>query len=58
VERAALQRGNPFGHELSPTIDQARVLGTVCERAARDLVVVGFVGDMTPSTPSSYRLHH
>src|SRR5262249_7889903 len=38
------QRGNSFGDQLTAAVDQARLLGAVLERAARDLVVVGLVG--------------
>ena len=34
----------PFGDELRAAVDEARLLGAVLQRAARDLVVVGFVG--------------
>ena len=44
VEGAALQRGEPFGHELAAAVDQARLFGAVLQRAARNVVVVGFVG--------------
>ena len=44
VKRAALQRRQPLGHELRAAVDQARLLGAVLQRAARDVVVVGFVG--------------
>ena len=43
-KRAALQRGDPFGDELRAAVDQARLLGAVLQRAARDVVVVGLVG--------------
>ena len=43
VEGAGLQRGQPFGHELLPAVDQARLLAAVLKGAARDVVVVGFV---------------
>jgi hypothetical protein len=44
VERAALQRRNAFGDELGAAVDQARLLGAVVQRLARNLVVVGLVG--------------
>ena len=44
VERAALQRGKPFGDQLRAAVDQPRLLGAVLQRLARDLVVVGLVG--------------
>ncbi len=44
VERTALDRGNALGDELRPALDQARVLGAIGERLARDFVVVGLVG--------------
>ena len=44
VERAALQRREPLGHQLRPAVDQARLLGAVGQRLARDLVVVRLVG--------------
>ena len=44
VEGAALDRGDAFGDELRPAFDQARLLGAVGERLARDLGVVGLVG--------------
>ena len=44
VEGAALQRRQAFGGELGAAVDQARLLGAVLERAARDVVVVGLVG--------------
>ncbi len=40
VERAALQRGQPFGDELCAALDQARLFRAVRHRLARDLVVV------------------
>ena len=43
VEGAALQRREPFGHELRAAVDQPRLLGAVLERLARDVVVVGLV---------------
>jgi hypothetical protein len=43
VEGAALQRGDAFGSELGAAVDQARLLGAVAERPARDVVVVGLV---------------
>ena len=44
VEGAALQRRDPFGDHLRAAVDEARLLGAVLQRLARDLVVVGFVG--------------
>ena len=44
VERAALQRRDAFGDELRAAVDQARLLGAVLQRPARDVVVVRFVG--------------
>ena len=43
VEGAALQRGHAFGHQLLAALDQARLLGAVAHRLARNLVVVGLV---------------
>jgi hypothetical protein len=43
VERAALERREPFGDELRAAVDEARLLGAVRERAAGDVVVVGLV---------------
>ena len=43
VERAALQRGEALGHELRAAVDQARLLGAVLQRLARNLVVVRLV---------------
>ncbi len=34
----------PFVHELAAAVDEPRLFGAVLERAARDLVVVLFVG--------------
>ena len=34
----------PFGDQLRAAVDQARLLGAVLQRAARDVVVVGLVG--------------
>ena len=44
MKGAGLQGSDPFGHELAATVDEARFLGAVLQRATRDLVVVGFVG--------------
>ena len=44
MEGAALQRREAFGGELGAAVDQARLLGAVLERPARDVVVVGLVG--------------
>ena len=44
VERAALQGGDPFRHQLRTAVDQPRPLGAVLARAAGDIVVVGLVG--------------
>ena len=44
MEGAALQRRDAFGGELGAAVDQARLLGAVLERPARDVVVVGLVG--------------
>ncbi|OQC05764.1 MAG: hypothetical protein BWX79_02225 [Alphaproteobacteria bacterium ADurb.Bin100] len=44
VEGAALQRGNAFGRQLAAAVDQARLLGAVFHRLARDFVVIGLVG--------------
>ena len=43
MERAALQHGQPFGHELPAAVDQPRFLRAVLQRAPRDIVVIGFV---------------
>ncbi len=44
VEGAALQRGDAFGHQLAAAVDQAGLFGAVLQGAARDFVVVRFVG--------------
>ena len=44
VEGAALKRGDALGDQLRAAVDQASLFGAVLERAARDFVVVGFVG--------------
>src|SRR5690606_12870307 len=44
VEGAGLQGRDAFSHQLRPAVDQARVLGAVFHGAARDGVVVVFVG--------------
>ena len=44
VERAALQRRDPFGDELRAAVDQARLLRAVLQRPSRDVLVVGLVG--------------
>ncbi len=44
VERARLQRRDPFGDERGAAVDEARRLRAVCQRAARNVVVVGLVG--------------
>jgi hypothetical protein len=43
VERAALQRREPLGHQLGAAIDKARLLGAVLPRAPRDVFVIGLV---------------
>ena len=43
VKRAALQRRDAFGDELRAAVDEARLLGAVLQRLARNLVVVRFV---------------
>ncbi|MNT78587.1 hypothetical protein D3C72_2178350 [compost metagenome] len=44
MERARLQGGDAFGHELRAAVDQAGVFGAVGQGLAGDLVVVGLVG--------------
>ena len=44
VKSARLQRGDPFVDELPPAVDEPRPFGAVFERAARNVVVVLFVG--------------
>ena len=44
VEGARLQRGDPFVDELPAAVDEPRLFGAVFERAARNVVVVRFVG--------------
>ncbi len=44
VKGPGLQRRQPFGHELGAAVDQARRLGPVGQRLARNGLVVGFVG--------------
>ena len=44
VEGAGLQGGDALGDELRPALDQARPLGAVCQRLARDRLVVVLVG--------------
>ena len=44
MERAGLQCGHAFAHELGAAVDEARVLGTVLEGLARNGLVVLFVG--------------
>ena len=44
VERAALQGHDALGDQLRAAVDQARLLGAVEQRLARDLVVVRLVG--------------
>jgi hypothetical protein len=43
VERAALQDGQPLRDELGTAVDQARLLGPVLQRPARDVLVVRLV---------------
>ena len=43
VKGAALQRGNAFARQLRAAVDQARLLGAVLHRLARNRVVVRFV---------------
>ena len=40
----ALQRGDPFVDQLPPAVDEPRFFGAVLQRAARNFVVVCFVG--------------
>ena len=44
VERAALDRRDALGHQGAAAVDQASDVCAVCQRLARDFVVVGFVG--------------
>ena len=44
VERARLDRRDPFRHQLLAAVDEARVRGAVLQRLARDRIVVGLVG--------------
>ena len=44
VEGAALQRGQAFAHQLRAAVDQPGLLCPVLQRAAGNLVVVGFIG--------------
>jgi hypothetical protein len=43
MKRAALQRGNPLGHQLAPAIDQPRFLGAVLEGLARNRLVIRLI---------------